>query len=173
MKQLRNFACLFVLFLSLFMIEVLFEPVYALGDLRKSRLSSSHFRTHHSTIGPSFSKSREVGARSMSRSGSQMRTRSAQLGNSILKKRVFKNRHRLLQSPFLFIPITTEPAASMTVDLIEDDRSEASPEDEARSFPLPSPLIIEERCGEYIQIPWPDSGVLYEQGQETTCPEAD
>ena len=32
------------------------------------------------------------------------------------------------------------------------------------------PLIIEERCGKYVQVPWPESGVLFEPMEEPACP---
>ena len=171
MKRHWNVIGLSTLFLSLFTFGVLLEPVYALGDHRKSRLSSSRLRTHPSIISPSFSKSSGVRSKSISPLKSELRTPSVPLETLILKKRVFKNRHHLFQSPFLFIPITPEPAESMAVDLVEDDGSEAPLEEEATSSPLSHPLIIEERCGEYVQIPWIESGVLYEPVKEARCPD--
>ena len=40
----------------------------------------------------------------------------------------------------------------------------------ASARPIPHSLIIEERCGTFITIDWPKSGILYEKGEPEPCP---
>ena len=42
-----------------------------------------------------------------------------------------------------------------------------------KPFKSGPPLIIEERCGVFVKIPWPESGRLYEEEQPEKCPESD
>jgi hypothetical protein len=52
----------------------------------------------------------------------------------------------------------------------EEDMTELSILPPPPSPPLPHSLIIEERCGTFITIDWPESGVLYENEELEPCP---
>ena len=52
----------------------------------------------------------------------------------------------------------------------EEDMTELSILPPSPSPPLPHSLIIEERCGTFMTIPWPESGILYENGEPEPCP---
>ena len=67
----------------------------------------------------------------------------------------------------------------MNEDVLEDyltefyDRQEEIMEEETASMPpqpAPPPLIIEERCGKYVRVPWPESGVIFEPVEQPPCP---
>ena len=64
------------------------------------------------------------------------------------------------------------------IDYLEElyDRQEVAMKEQliiSPPKPAPPPLIIEERCGEYVRIPWPESGVLFEPVEEPPCPKTE
>lgn len=60
------------------------------------------------------------------------------------------------------------PASAAAEDLTLKKRS---PEPAEKLAPLPHPLIIEERCGRFVSIPWPESGSLDEVSTTQPCPD--
>jgi len=92
-------------------------------------------------------------------------------------KQVSHNRKTLNQRrsrpviPLLFYPMNWGYDGGMTEDVLEEyledfyDRQEMVLDEEPITSvpkPKPLPLIIEERCGTYVRIPWPESGVFFE-----------
>ncbi len=89
------------------------------------------------------------------------------------KNRSFRNRLYLFQAPFLYTPDTLDPSDLITEDPPEEsETSEAQPEEKPKPCKSSHPLIIEERCGAFVKIPWPESGRLYEEEQPEQCPES-
>ena len=71
---------------------------------------------------------------------------------------------------------TMQTPEDVLVDYLEElnTRQELAREDAPPSVPekpAPSPLIIEEQCGKYVRIAWPEPGVLFEPREEPSCPE--
>jgi len=69
-----------------------------------------------------------------------------------------------------------ETPEDFLVEYLEElqNRQELAMEEEAPTappVPAPPPLIIEEQCGKYVRVPWPESGVLFEPREEHSCPE--
>ncbi len=84
--------------------------------------------------------------------------------------------------PLLFYPMNWGYDGGITEEVLEEyleefyDRQKMALEEEpiiSPPKPAPLPLIIEEQCGKYVRIPWPDSGVLFEPVEEPTCPKSD
>lgn len=79
--------------------------------------------------------------------------------------------------PFFYQPYTfrdrsyddaVPPALESEEDAALEERTLPPVEKPA---PLPHPLIIEERCGRFVSIPWPESGSLDEGSTTQPCPD--
>ncbi len=180
------------LFISLFIMGLWLQSAYARGDLNSGwRSSAPHISTHRSHIGPRLPGRGGIRSRSMgSHLGHQKfhsRSRESHLrhqkfhfrrGTSELKirfkNRSFRNRLYLFQAPFLYMPDTPDPSnLIIEVPPEETETSEAQPEESPKPYKSSHPLIIEERCGVFVKIPWPESGRLHEEDQPEQCPESD
>ncbi len=172
MKQPHSSISILVLLIPLFLLGMGLQPVFALGKIQGSKSSFPHMSTHQSRISPRLPETRAFRSKSMA---TQRRHRIPRVsrGKSILGKRHFKHKHHL--SPRLFLPpVPFESSERIIIVLPEQvEATEATPEEVARPSKIPHPLIIEERCGEYMRIPWPESGKLDAEGQEESCPESD
>ncbi len=56
------------------------------------------------------------------------------------------------------------------IEVAEEEVLDTPPLPPAPARPIPHSLIIEERCGTFITIDWPKSGILYENGEPEPCP---
>lgn len=68
---------------------------------------------------------------------------------------------------------TPEEVLVEYLEEIYNQQAMTTEEDPAEEPPVQTspPLIIEERCGKYVQVPWPEpGGVLFEPIEEPTCP---
>jgi len=177
------------LFISLFIMGLWLQPAYGRGDLNSGwRSSAPHISTHRSHIGPRLPGRGGIRSRSMgshlghqkfhSRSHLRHQKFHFRRGTSGLKNRFknrsFRNRLYLFQAPFLYTPDTPDPS-NLIIEVPPDERepSEAQPEESPKPYTSSHPLIIEERCGVFVKIPWPESGRLHEEDQPEQCPESD
>ena len=159
-----------LLFISLFIMSLWLQPAYARGDLNSGwRLSAPPISIHRSHIGP----------RLVGRGGIHSRSRGSHLhhqkfhfrrGTSRLKNRAVRNRLNLFQVPFFYTADTFDPSTLIIV-IPPGEPSEAQAEEPPKPFKSGPPLIIEERCGVFVKIPWPESGRLHEEEQPEQCPE--
>jgi hypothetical protein len=178
MRPFSNRASGLFLFISLFIMGLWLQPAYARGDLNSGwRSSAPHISTHRSHIGPRLPGRGGIHSRSR---GSHLRHQKFHFrrGTSGLKNRFknrsFRNRLYLFQAPFLYTPDTPDPS-NLIIEVPPEERepSEAQPEESPKPYKSSHPLIIEERCGVFVKIPWPESGRLYEEDQPEQCPESD
>lgn len=80
--------------------------------------------------------------------------------------------------PLILYPWNWAYMRGMTEDVLEEyleeiyDRQDLAMEEGPAPPPIPAspPLIIEEQCGKYVRIPWPEPGVLFEPREELSCP---
>ncbi len=167
-----------LLFISLFIMSLWLQPAYARGYLNSGwKLSALPISIHRSHIGPRLVG--RGGIRSWSR-GSHLHHQKFHFGRgtSRLENRSVRNRHILFQDPFIlplppaYSPDTFDPSALIIV-IPPGEPSEAQAEEPPKPFKSGPPLIIEERCGVFVKIPWPESGRLYEEEQPEQCPESD
>ncbi len=177
MRPFSNRAAVRLLFISLVIMGLWLQPAYARGDLNSGwRSSAPHINTHQFHFGPRLPGRGEI--RSWSR-GSHLRhqefhfRRGTSGMKNRLKNRSFRNRLYLFQAPFLYTPDTPDPSNLIIEDPSEErEASETQPEEKPKPCKSSHPLIIEERCGAFVKIPWPESGRLYEEEQPEQCPES-
>jgi len=166
-----------ILFITLFIMGLWLQPAYARGDLNSGwRSSAPHISAHRSHIGPRLPGKDRIRSRFR---GSHLRHQEFHFrrGTSGMKNRFknrsFRNRLYLFQAPFLYTPDTLDPSDLIIEDPPEErEASEAQPEEKPKPCKSSHPLIIEERCGAFVKIPWPESGRLYEEEQPEQCPES-
>jgi hypothetical protein len=164
----RSFGQL--LFISLFIMGLWLQPVYARGDLNSGwRLSAPPISIHRSHIGPRLLGRVGIRSRSM-RSPRHHQKFHFRRGTSRLKNRSVRNGLYLFQDPFPYTPDTTALSnIIIVISPVEREPSAAQREENPEPYKTTPPLIIEERCGAFVKIPWPESGRLHEEEHPEQC----
>lgn len=146
------------------------ESAQARGSTGQGRLPTSHASAHRFSIGSSGPRA----MRSQSQPWVNQSTRSeghSLRGISRFKHRSFKRPHRFHHAPTIYAPPVSEPIEPIVIILTEEENPlDVSADRQITSFPSVHPQIIEERCGKYIQVSWPESGVLAETDSKEFCP---
>ncbi|WP_447970128.1 hypothetical protein [Nitrospira sp. M1] len=164
---------LLILLIPLLICGVWGESANALGKAGRSDIVLSRHGTHTIQNGPTLPTIR--GGTSQSKITQRPAPRvQVPRQKPTVKRRLFQfpqfpQFHRPI--PFFYPSIIPEHSDSMTTVMPEDS---SPPKPVLKEKPKPSeashPLVIELRCGKYVRIPWPESGILHaEEGQEERC----
>ena len=145
------------------------EPALAGGAVDRGTISSPRASTRQFSF--SSSNPRTMGPKSQS----WVYQSRSPVGHSLPGKSHFKHRslnhpHRIRRAPFIYAPAVSEPSEPIVIIVSEEKNPvNASVEQQTKPSPPPRPLIIEERCGKYVRVPWPESGVLHEIDLKGSC----
>jgi len=168
-----------LLFISLFIMSLWLQPAYARGYLNSGwKLSAPPISIHRSHLGPQL-----VGGGAgfvLGPGGATCTIRNFISGEGLRGWKIvpseidtyyFKT-HLSYLSPPDYTPDTFDPS-DLIIVIPPGEPSEAQAEEPPKPFKSGPPLIIEERCGVFVKIPWSESGRLYEEEQPEKCPESD
>lgn len=150
--------------------EAWLECANVFGKSGKSDIVSSRHGKHTIQSGPRLPTTRGVTSQSKMTQRPAPRVQMPRQ-KLTLKRRRFQSPQFHRPIPFFFPSIIPEHSNSMTTVVPEDS---PPPQPVIKEKPNPAevshPLVIELRCGKYVRIPWPESGILYsEERQEERC----